>query len=75
METICYGYGLVEGPRVDVDGSLYFSDLRGGGVFRRAPDGTIRTVVPGRKAVGGSRCTRKGDWSSAAGMSATCGTG
>jgi len=47
------GYGLVEGPRVDADGNLYFSDVRGGGVHRRRPDGTIDVVVPKRRGVGG----------------------
>lgn len=53
METLCFGYGLVEAPRVDAAGNLYFSDVTGGGVFRRAPDGTIVTVVPKRRGVGG----------------------
>jgi gluconolactonase len=53
LELLASGYGLVEGPRVDADGSLYFSDVQGGGVFRRSPDGTIETVVPKRRGVGG----------------------
>ncbi len=53
MELLAFGYGLVEGPRVDGDGNLYFSDVHGGGVRRRAPDGTIEVVVPKRRGVGG----------------------
>lgn len=53
LETLCYGYGLIEGPRVDRDGSLYWSDVPNGGVFKRAPDGAIETVIPRRKGVGG----------------------
>lgn len=53
METLASGYGLVEGPTVDGDGSLYFSDVLGGGVYRRDPDGEITTVVPKRRGVGG----------------------
>jgi sugar lactone lactonase YvrE len=53
VETLASGYGLVEGPTVDVDGNLYFSDVLGGGVYRRAPDGEIMTVVPKRRGVGG----------------------
>ena len=53
METIAYGYGLVEAPRVDENGNLYFSDVLGGGVYRRSPDGTIATIVPKRRGVGG----------------------
>ena len=53
IEMLASGYGLIEGPRVDDAGNLYFSDVRKGGVFRRAPDGAIETVVPRRKGVGG----------------------
>jgi xylono-1,5-lactonase len=53
VETIASGYGLVEGPTVDGDGNLYFSDVLGGGVYRRDPDGDITTVVPKRRGVGG----------------------
>ena len=44
---------LVEGPRVDSEDNLYFSDVHNGGVHRRRPDGTIETVVPKRRGVGG----------------------
>lgn len=53
LETLAHGYGLLEGPRVDANGNLYFSDVPNGGVYRRAPDGTISTVVPKRRGVGG----------------------
>ena len=53
IETLAFGYGLLEGPRVDAENGLYFSDVQGGGVYRRAPDGTIETVVPKRRGVGG----------------------
>lgn len=53
LETLAWGYGLVEGPRVDNQGNLYFSDVHNGGVHRRGPDGTIETVVPKRRGVGG----------------------
>jgi sugar lactone lactonase YvrE len=53
LETLAFGYGLIEGPRVDAADCLYFSDVRGGGVYRRSPDGTIETVVPKRRGVGG----------------------
>ncbi|MDP6607175.1 MAG: SMP-30/gluconolactonase/LRE family protein [Dehalococcoidia bacterium] len=53
IETLCYGFGLIEGPRVDADDNLYFSDVPNGGVYRRAPDGEIETVVPKRRGVGG----------------------
>ena len=53
VETLASGYGLVEGPTVDGDGNLYFSDVLGGGVYRRDPDGEITTIVPKRRGVGG----------------------
>ncbi len=52
-ETLVSGYGLIEGPRVDDGGNLYFSDVPNGGVYRRSPDGEIETVVPKRRGVGG----------------------
>jgi gluconolactonase len=53
FETLASGYGLIEGPRVDSRGNLYFSDVTNGGVYRRAPDGEITTAVPKRRGVGG----------------------
>jgi xylono-1,5-lactonase len=53
FETLATGYGLLEGPRTDEQNRLYFSDVRGGGVFRRSPDGKIETLIPARKSVGG----------------------
>ena len=41
FETLATGYGLLEGPRTDEQNRLYYSDIRGGGVFRRSPDGKI----------------------------------
>ena len=53
IETLATGYGLVEGPRVDARGQLYFSDVLRGGVYRRSPEGEIESVVPKRRGVGG----------------------
>jgi sugar lactone lactonase YvrE len=53
IETLASGYGLIEGPTVDAEGNLYYSDVLGGGVYRRDPDGEITTVVPKRRGVGG----------------------
>ncbi len=58
IETLASGYGLIEGPRIDADDRLYFSDVHGGGVYRRLPDSRIETVVPKRRGVVGSRYTR-----------------
>lgn len=53
IETLAWGYGLIEGPRVDGAGNLYFSDVTKGGVYRRRPTGEIDVVVPKRRGVGG----------------------
>src|SRR3989454_5879254 len=53
METLAFGYGLAEAPRVDAAGNLYFSDAIEGGVYRRAPDGAVSVVVLKRRGVGG----------------------
>lgn len=53
IETLAWGYGLVEGPRADGAGNLYFSDVHDGGVHRRSADGVIETIVPKRRGVGG----------------------
>lgn len=53
VETLAYGYGLVEGPRVDPENRLYFSDVHRGGVYRRSPDGSLEAIVPKRRGVGG----------------------
>jgi xylono-1,5-lactonase len=53
METLAFGYGLIEGPRVDAEDNLYFSDVPNGGVHRRSPDGEISVAIPKRRGVGG----------------------
>lgn len=53
LEVLASGFGLLEGPRVDEQDRLYFSDVPNGGVYRRSPDGKIETLIPKRKGVGG----------------------
>jgi sugar lactone lactonase YvrE len=53
LEMLASGYGLIEGPRVDDQNRLYFSDVTNGGVYRRSPDGRIETLIPKRRGVGG----------------------
>ncbi len=60
LETLASGYGLLEGPREDSEGRLYFSDVTRGGVYCRHPDGAIETVVPKRRGVGGIALHRDG---------------
>jgi xylono-1,5-lactonase len=52
-ELLTSGYGLVEGPTLDADGFLVFSDVLDGGVYRLHSDGTTEFVVPKRRGVGG----------------------
>jgi gluconolactonase len=53
LETLSSGFGLIEGPRCDERGRLYFSDVPNGGVYRRSPDGSVETLIPKRRGVGG----------------------
>jgi sugar lactone lactonase YvrE len=55
LEVLVHGYGLIEGPRVDLDGNLYFSDVTEGGVYRRARDGggSSRILFERPEGVGG----------------------
>ncbi len=60
-EVVVSGFGLVEAPRVDEQGNLYFTDISGGGVHRCAPGGKPETIVANeRKGVGGMAFTEDG---------------
>jgi D-xylonolactonase len=52
MQVLASGYGLLEGPTVDLAGGVYFSDVIAGGVYRWSPEG-VQQVVPKRRGVGG----------------------
>jgi gluconolactonase len=60
FELLASGFGTIEGPTVDAEGTLYFSDVFQGGVFRLAADGGVTTVVPKRKGVAGITLHRDG---------------
>jgi xylono-1,5-lactonase len=60
LETLASGFGLLEGPRCDERDRLYFSDVPNGGVYRRSPDGTIETLIPKRRGVGGIALNESG---------------
>ncbi|MGO9056051.1 MAG: SMP-30/gluconolactonase/LRE family protein [Candidatus Binataceae bacterium] len=54
FELLASGYEIIEGPRVDANNRLYFSDAGdNGGVYRRNPDGAVETLIAGRDRVGG----------------------
>ncbi len=60
LEILASGYQLVEGPRVDAENNLYFTDAFGGKVFRRSKDGHIETLISNRLMVGGLALHEKG---------------
>jgi xylono-1,5-lactonase len=60
LETLASGFGLLEGPRCDERDRLYFSDVPNGGVYRRSPDGSIETLIPKRRGVGGIALNESG---------------
>lgn len=54
IDALAWGYSLPEAPRLDAEGSLYFSDGVGkGGVYKMDPAGHVSTLVEGRTLVGG----------------------
>jgi len=53
FEILASGFGLIEGPRVDDQNRLCFSDVTNGGIYRRSPNGDIETLIPKRRGVGG----------------------
>ncbi len=53
VETLAYGFGLIEGPRYGPDGNLYFSDVPNGGVRALTASGEVEVVIPKRRGVGG----------------------
>lgn len=52
-DVLATGYQLAEAPTIGTDGSLLFSDVLGGGVYRLDKAGKVTTVVPKRRGVGG----------------------
>jgi xylono-1,5-lactonase len=54
FEVIATGFEFAEAPRIGDDGSVYFSDLSGGGYYRCAPDGAIETILADRLWIGGA---------------------
>lgn len=52
-ETVVQGYEFVEAPRVSPEGDVWFSDLTGGGVYRKRAGKEVETMLPERLWVGG----------------------
>lgn len=53
FELLASGYSVVEGPVLDGDGNLYFTNVHEGGIHRLDPSGEIVEIVPRRRGVGG----------------------
>src|ERR1700737_3471184 len=60
LELLSAGHTFLEAPRVDAENNLYFSDIVVGGIFRRAPDGTITHLIPDRTWIGGLAINQDG---------------
>ena len=45
VERIATGFGFLEGPAADADGSLYFTDIPNSQIHRWTPDGGVTTFV------------------------------
>jgi gluconolactonase len=62
VRRLCAGLGFPEAPVALADGTIYVSDVIGGGVHRLAPDGTVVGVLaPGRRGIGGAVLDARGD--------------
>ncbi len=46
VETMTTGFHLTEGPRLDDDGTLYFTDVLAGSLHRLSRDGSVARIGP-----------------------------
>ena len=53
FDIVARGYDFVEAPRVSPGGDVWFSDLTGGGIYRKRPGGEVETMLADRQWVGG----------------------
>ena len=53
VRVLADGLQLGEGPRVDAEGRVWFTNVLGGGVYRWSERAGVETMVPKRKGVGG----------------------
>jgi D-xylonolactonase len=54
FDVVARGFQFVEAPRVDDEGTVYFSDLTGGGCYRVEPGRGVETVLADRMWIGGA---------------------
>jgi xylono-1,5-lactonase len=59
FEIIASGFQFAEAPRVDDRGTVYFSDLIGGGYYRCRPGAPVETVLADRTWIGGAAFARE----------------
>jgi sugar lactone lactonase YvrE len=55
-------HGLLEGPRLAVNGEMVYSDVIAGGVWACSSDGVVREILPKRRGVGGILAHSDGGW-------------
>jgi D-xylonolactonase len=60
FELLADGYAFLEAPRIDAHDNLYFTDIHIGGIFKRAPDGSIVHLLADRNVIGGLAFNRDG---------------
>jgi xylono-1,5-lactonase len=60
FEVIASGFQFAEAPRIDARGTVYFSDLTGGGYYRCRPGSPVETVLASRAWIGGAVFARDG---------------
>ena len=54
FDIIAEGFEFCEAPRAGADGTVWFSDLTGGGYFRKASGDPVETVLANRIWIGGA---------------------
>ncbi len=54
-------FQVAEGPATDSDGSVYFSDVDAGRIYRWSPDGSVGLFVQGLELPNGSQFDARGD--------------
>jgi sugar lactone lactonase YvrE len=54
FEIVADGFQFAEAPRVDDDDTVCWSDLLGGGYYRKRPGGPVETMLAGRRWIGGA---------------------
>jgi gluconolactonase len=59
--AVAGSYGFAEGPAVDPDGSVYFSDITAGKIYKWSPDGSVSVFLEGLNGPNGLMFDRNGN--------------